>query len=108
MAKAEIELTDEQMERLKRVAEDRGMPVIELVASSIERTLAEAERSPRKRGTGDPSRFIGCIKASGHAEQETGGVAREEQWERAMSVVGKFSSGLGDLSTNHDKYLAEA
>jgi len=79
MAKAEIELSDEQMARLKRVAEDRGMPVIDLVASSIERTLAEAERPPRKRGTGDPSRFIGCIES-----EET------------------------DLARNHDRYLAEA
>ena len=32
---------------------------------------------------------------------------RDALWERAMSVVGKFHSGLGDLAENHDYYLGE-
>lgn len=30
------------------------------------------------------------------------------KWERAFSVVGKFRSGLSDVSERHDDYLAEA
>ena len=30
-----------------------------------------------------------------------------QQKKRALSVVGKFRSGLNDLAKNHDKYLAE-
>lgn len=35
-------------------------------------------------------------------------IDREERRRRALSVVGAFSSGVDDLSVNHDKYLAEA
>ena len=33
---------------------------------------------------------------------------REERRRRALSIVGAFSSGVDDLSINHDQYLAEA
>ena len=36
------------------------------------------------------------------------GISREEQWERASRIIGKYSSGLHDVSTRHDHYLAEA
>lgn len=32
---------------------------------------------------------------------------RQEQYQRALSVMGKFSSGLPDVSERHDDYLAE-
>jgi len=32
----------------------------------------------------------------------------EERRKRALAAAGRFSSGLRDLSTEHDKYLAEA
>jgi hypothetical protein len=32
---------------------------------------------------------------------------RAELWDRALSVVGRFNSGLGDVAENHDKYLGE-
>jgi len=35
-------------------------------------------------------------------------VNRDEQIKRAIRVSGKFSSGLTDVSANHDRYLAEA
>lgn len=34
-------------------------------------------------------------------------VNKEEQIRRALSVMGRFSSGLGDVSERHDDYLAE-
>jgi hypothetical protein len=35
-------------------------------------------------------------------------VSREERIERAIRVGRRFSSGLTEVSANHDKYLAEA
>lgn len=32
---------------------------------------------------------------------------RREKWRRARSIIGRYSSGITDLSANHDKYLAE-
>ena len=34
--------------------------------------------------------------------------AGEDRWRRALSVVGKYDSGLTDIAENHDEYLAEA
>jgi len=33
--------------------------------------------------------------------------SREELVRRALSIVGKYSSGPGDVSVNHDEYLAD-
>jgi hypothetical protein len=33
---------------------------------------------------------------------------REELIKKAMSMAGKFDSGLTDVSVNHDEYLADA
>ena len=35
-------------------------------------------------------------------------IDREERRRRALSIIGAFSSGVDDLSVNHDEYLAEA
>ena len=35
-------------------------------------------------------------------------LTREELWERASKVVGKFHSGKRDIGQRHDDYLAEA
>ena len=35
-------------------------------------------------------------------------IDREERRRRALSIIGAFSSGVDDLSVNHDHYLAEA
>lgn len=34
--------------------------------------------------------------------------SREERRRRAMDLSGRFRSGVTDLSTEHDRYLAEA
>ncbi|MGH2482994.1 MAG: ribbon-helix-helix protein, CopG family [Candidatus Limnocylindria bacterium] len=40
-------------------------------------------------------------------DAELGKGASEAAWDRAMSVVGAFRSGLGDVAERHDDYLAE-
>lgn len=32
---------------------------------------------------------------------------RKEKWRRALGVMGRYRSGLNDVSSDHDKYLAE-
>jgi hypothetical protein len=32
---------------------------------------------------------------------------RTELWDRAMSAIGTFDSGLGDVAVHHDTYLGE-
>lgn len=32
---------------------------------------------------------------------------RKEKWQRALAIVGRYRSGLADISVDHDKYLAE-
>jgi hypothetical protein len=79
MIRTQIQLTEQQTQRLKALAKERGVSMAELIRQSID-TLLE---SP---GTTD----------------------REERKRRALSIVGMFRSDVPDLSTNHDEYLAEA
>lgn len=32
---------------------------------------------------------------------------RKEKWQKALAILGRYRSGLADVSANHDKYLAE-
>ncbi|MBM4038696.1 MAG: CopG family transcriptional regulator [Planctomycetes bacterium] len=79
MAQIEVTLADEQRAALEELARIRNVPVAELVKKGIEEVLRSA------RGRRDP-----------------------ETIRRALEVVGKFNSGLGDLAERHDDYLAEA
>jgi len=38
----------------------------------------------------------------------TGRDERREAWERALAVMGTFSSGGGDVAKDHDEWFAEA
>jgi len=78
MIRTQIQLTEEQAEALKQLAAHKRISMAEMIRRSIDSTL------------------------------EREGAEREELWERAMSVVGIFNSGLSDVSEEHDKYLAEA
>lgn len=78
MIRTQIQLTEEQSQILKRLASLRKVSVAELIRQGIDFFLkVAAPVSPDKR------------KKS------------------ALDVVGKFQSGLGDLSTKHDDYFAQ-
>ena len=79
MVRTQIQLEERQADELRKVATRRGVSVAELVRRGVDKILAE----------------------------EQGGSVREKRM-RAKSVVGKFASGLHDVSTHHDRYLAEA
>ncbi|MCL6473694.1 MAG: CopG family transcriptional regulator [Firmicutes bacterium] len=74
-----IELTSEQEEALRRVAEMRQKTVEDIIAEWVQRLLEE------------------CVDTDW-----------ENRRARALNAVGRFRSGKRDVSEKHDKYLAEA
>ena len=78
MIRTQIQLTDRQAFLLKEEARKRGVSVAELIRQGVDTILD------------------GNIP-----------IDRDELRRRALSLSGKFHSGLPDLSVNHDKYLAE-
>ena len=79
MIRTQIQLTKEQAETLKTISREKGISVAELIRRSIDN-------------------FI----------RSTGQLTPDEKRRRALSVVGQFQAGVTDLSTEHDRYLAEA
>jgi len=79
MVRTQIQLTEKQAEALHRIARQRRVSVAHLVREGVDRVLAQPQP-----------------------------VDREELVRRALSVVGKFHSGLTDVARNHDDYFVEA
>jgi len=79
MVRTQIQITEEQAQALKEIARERGISMAELIRQSID----------------------GFIRAR---NQPT----LEERRRRALSIIGIASSGVSDLATEHDRYLAEA
>lgn len=78
MIRTQIQLTEKQSHILKKQAREEGVSVAEVIRRSINLYI--------------------------HTDTE---VDVEERKRRALSVLGKYDSGLMDLSEDHDKYLAE-
>ncbi|MBE7556515.1 MAG: CopG family transcriptional regulator [Anaerolineales bacterium] len=78
MIRTQIQLTEEQSQTLKEMAQERGVSMAELIRQSIDNFI---------RTRNQPT--------------------LEEKRRRALSIVGQFASGVPDLSTEHDRYLAE-
>lgn len=78
MIRTQIQLTEEQAAALKSIAAEQGSSVAALVRESVDA-------------------FI----------KNTGAVTPEERKRRALSIVGRYSSGIRDLGREHDRYLAE-
>ncbi len=79
MVRTQIQLTEKQAKSLKRIAASRHHSVAELIRQAVDNMIKSATL-----------------------------VDIEERRRRALAAAGRFSSGLRDLSTEHDKYLAEA
>jgi hypothetical protein len=79
MVRTQVQLSADQVARLKARALEEGVSLAELVRRAVERYLAEEE-----------------------------GGGYEERARRALEAVGRFASGTGDVSEAHDRYLEEA
>jgi Arc/MetJ-type ribon-helix-helix transcriptional regulator len=79
MVRTQVQLPEEELAELRRLAAEEGVSVSELVRRGV-RQLLRSGRSP----------------------------SREELWERASRVVGKFRSGRSDIAQRHDDYFVEA
>ncbi len=77
MVRTQVQLTEEQAQRLKALAQEEGVSLAELVRRAVEGYL-----------------------------QEKGNGSFSERAERALAVVGRFASGLTDVGQEHDRYLA--
>ena len=78
MVRTQIQLTEGQMDRLRRLAAEKRMSIAELIRQGVDIYLDSQQR-----------------------------VDRQELISRARKIAGKYSSGHRDISENHDKYLGE-
>lgn len=81
MVRTQIQLTEQQSTKLKELAAEYDVSTAELIRRAVDRFIS----------TTGPEQ-----------------ISDAEQRRRALEFVGKFSSGIKDLSINHDLYLAEA
>lgn len=79
MVRTQVQLTEGQMKSLKRLSTASGKSIAEIIRNSVDLLVSR---------TAMPN--------------------AEERVSRALAVAGKFSSGRNDISTDHDRYLAEA
>jgi hypothetical protein len=80
MIRTQIQLTQEQSERLRQVARRSGVSTAEVIRRSVDRFLEQDAAAPSGRAT----RLA------------------------MLEVVGKWSCGLTDIADRHDDYLDEA
>ena len=78
MVRTQIQLTEHQAKALKELAAAEERSMAELIRRSVDAFL----RSSARR-------------------------SRQERKRRALAAVGRFRSGVSDLSVNHDRYLGE-
>jgi hypothetical protein len=78
MVRTQVSLTDEQMRRLRAEARRRRMPIAAVVREAVDRAVPA-----------DPGE-------------------RQAQFQRALSAVGRFDSGSGDVSARHDEIAGDS
>ena len=79
MIRTQVQLTEQQLLRLRELAAERGLSISELVRNGVDHILSHAERG------------------------EHGG-----RVQRAIAAVGRFHSGRTDVARRHDVYLTTA
>ncbi len=78
MIRTQVQLKEDQWQWLKQKSREKGVSVSQLIREGVE-LLKVLESRPS-----------------------------ETQKQRALKLVGRFSSGISDVSKRHDEYLAEA
>jgi hypothetical protein len=79
MVRTQIQLTESQIQALKDMAAAHNKSMAELIRQAVDMLLRNSSE-----------------------------IDREERKRRAVAAAGKFHSGLGDLSVDHDRHLSEA
>ena len=79
MVSTRVKLTEHQIHQLEELASQSGCSPEELIRRSVDELLKKGKLKP----------------------------SRESRKERALAIIGRYNSGLGDLAQEHDKYLAE-
>ena len=79
MIRTQIQMTEEQVNKLKEMALTEHKSMAELIRQAVDSFVSSKT-----------------------------GIDNEERRRRAIAIAGRFHSGLNDLSKEHDKYLAEA
>jgi hypothetical protein len=79
MVRTQIQLTEEQAKKVKKLAAHRGVSMAEVIRGAVEEVI-----------------------------RSDAGAVPEERRRRALGIVGKFRSGKTDVSGEHDAYLTEA
>ena len=79
MVRTQIQMTEEQVKALKRIALSRHLSIAELIRQAVDTVIRTNTM-----------------------------VDIEERRKRAIDIVGRFSSGKRDISRKHDTYLVEA
>ncbi|MDG6027443.1 MAG: ribbon-helix-helix protein, CopG family [Candidatus Brocadia sp.] len=79
MVRTQIQLTEEQVKALKKIALSRHLSIAEIIRQAVDTVIRT-------------DTVVGI----------------EERRKRAIDIVGRFSSGKRDISRKHDTYLVEA
>ncbi len=78
MIRTQVQLTEEQIEWLRQKANERKISISQIIREGVE-FLKEREMKVNK-----------------------------DKRKKALELIGRFSSGLSDVSVRHDRYLGEA
>jgi uncharacterized protein (DUF849 family) len=81
MIRTQVQLGEEQMRMLKKLAAARGVSMAELIRQSVDALI--------RSSTGI-------------------GIDDEERRRRAIAAAGRFRSGMSDVSSEHNRHLIEA
>jgi hypothetical protein len=79
MIRTQIQLTETQVQTLKRIASSQRVSVARLIREAVDTMIKSGPL-----------------------------IDSEESYKRAMDIVGKFRSGKHDVSKKHDDYLLDA
>ena len=79
MVRTQIQLTEEQVNALKKLSLSRHLSISELIRQAVDNILKSSTA-----------------------------IDMEERKKRAINTAGRFSSGKRDIAREHDKYLADA
>ncbi len=78
MIRTQIQMEEDQMNWLRVESRERGVSVSQLIREGVALFRAQEERFP------------------------------EDKKKKALAAIGRFSSGVSDVSERHDDYLADA